>query len=281
MAELEKLLCTDSKVESLKKINAMVDAMGDGDLANKDLSNLTAEGEAKFDAKVSKSGDTMTGSLTIQAVTGGFLQGVRTGVNLGDTPSSQQNIGGFRCYAGEPVEANIAAIVQGYISTAQSQSISGLQFITRKPDNSGWGAGLQLQTRADGNTYFSFPMCTTKATTTSSASANKVAVVTQNYVNGTSWYRVWSDGWKEQGGQYRTTTTQRQTWGVITFLKPFSNTNYNVQAVPHSLYRTATLLVYMGMASIGNKTTTKVDVGAYGVSDGDRNDGFDWYACGY
>ena len=95
-----------------------------------------------------------------------------------------------------------------------------------------------------------------------------------------NWYRVYPDGWIEQGGQYRTATTQRQTWGVINFLKPFSNTNYTIQATPHSPYRSSDLLVYMGMASIGNKTTTKVDVGAYGISDADKNNGFDWYACG-
>lgn len=95
-----------------------------------------------------------------------------------------------------------------------------------------------------------------------------------------SWYRKYKSGWVEQGGQYRTTTTQRQTWGVITFLKPFTDTNYTVQAVTHSPYRDTTLLLYMGMASIGNKTTTKVDVGAYGVSDVDKNNGFDWTACG-
>lgn len=95
-----------------------------------------------------------------------------------------------------------------------------------------------------------------------------------------NWYRVYKSGWIEQGGQYRTDTTQRQSWGVITFLKPFTDTNYTVQAVTHSPYRDATNLVYMGMASIGNKTTTKVDVGAYGFSNVDVNNGFDWYACG-
>lgn len=94
------------------------------------------------------------------------------------------------------------------------------------------------------------------------------------------WYRKYKSGWVEQGGQYRTTTIQRQTWGVITFIKPFTDTNYTVQAVAHSPYRDTTLLVYMSMASIGNKTTTKVDVGAYSITDVDKNNGFDWIACG-
>ena len=51
-------------------------------------------------------------------------------------------------------------------------------------------------------------------------SMSEVPCITETYVNGTSWYRVWSDGWKEQGG-----VTEA---GTVTFLKAFSNTNYLV-----------------------------------------------------
>lgn len=46
-------------------------------------------------------------------------------------------------------------------------------------------------------------------------------VVVENYVNGASWYRIYSDGWIEQGGA--------QFIGLpstITLLKPYTNTNY-------------------------------------------------------
>ena len=36
-----------------------------------------------------------------------------------------------------------------------------------------------------------------------------------------SWYRVWSDGWCEQGGEFVNAST-------ITFLKPFIDTNYSI-----------------------------------------------------
>ena len=49
--------------------------------------------------------------------------------------------------------------------------------------------------------------------------------ITDTYKNGTSWYRVWSDGWCEQGGVV-TNTSGRQT---VTLLKPYSDGNYNVQ----------------------------------------------------
>lgn len=48
------------------------------------------------------------------------------------------------------------------------------------------------------------------------------AYVTETYVNGASWYRVYSDGWCEQGGYASMNVTS------ITFLKPFVDTNYTL-----------------------------------------------------
>lgn len=52
---------------------------------------------------------------------------------------------------------------------------------------------------------------------------NDVVHIIETYANDTSWYRVYSDGWCEQGGNMQTTAT-------VTFLKPFSNANYSVIA---------------------------------------------------
>lgn len=45
--------------------------------------------------------------------------------------------------------------------------------------------------------------------------------VVETYQNGTSWYRVYSDGWCEQGGANNSTTAV-----TVTFLKPYKDTNY-------------------------------------------------------
>ena len=50
--------------------------------------------------------------------------------------------------------------------------------------------------------------------------------VTETYSNGTSWYRVWSDGWCEQGG--RTGVVGDAQGTNVTFLKEFGDTNYMV-----------------------------------------------------
>ena len=49
------------------------------------------------------------------------------------------------------------------------------------------------------------------------------ATVVESYRNGTEWYRVWSDGWVEQGG-----VTKMSCDVVHNLLKPFADTNYGV-----------------------------------------------------
>lgn len=53
------------------------------------------------------------------------------------------------------------------------------------------------------------------------------AYIISSYVNGTSWYRVYSDGWCEQGGYYNGTIgTDAST--TITLLKNYKDTDYSV-----------------------------------------------------
>lgn len=49
------------------------------------------------------------------------------------------------------------------------------------------------------------------------------ATVVESYRNGTEWYRIWSDGWIEQGGYFE---KKRDTALTVTFLKPYADTNY-------------------------------------------------------
>jgi hypothetical protein len=51
-------------------------------------------------------------------------------------------------------------------------------------------------------------------------------VLVESYVNGTSWYRVYYDGWCEQGGI--TAATYDPQDYTISLLKPFANANYNI-----------------------------------------------------
>lgn len=53
--------------------------------------------------------------------------------------------------------------------------------------------------------------------------------IVETYSNGTSWYRVYSDGWCEQGGMSNLTyVTRAYTDITITLLKEMANTNYAI-----------------------------------------------------
>lgn len=73
--------------------------------------------------------------------------------------------------------------------------------------------------------------------------------VTETYVNGTSWYRVWSDGWCEQGGEI---SVSGQAGTQIALLKPMVNTDYNVCALSFNKFDLTLVLVA--------KTTTYVQI---------------------
>jgi hypothetical protein len=189
---------------------------------------------------IKKTGGTMTGDLTGISSPYPFIA-QSNGMDITTTPTGNQFIGyDFRDKNGTRV--GWCGVVNNANGTKyfQIQNISGV----------------------DG---FMFPKCTTKATTTSSASSSKVAVIVQNYVNGTSWYRVWSDGWIEQGGTHSSGEAVK-----ISLMKNFSNTNYNIQLTGEGSQSAHTPLYY-------SKTTSSFTVrsAAAGTLAGN------WYACGY
>lgn len=148
-----------------------------------------------------------------------------------------------------------------------------IQWNLRNRTDESWtpnGGVVRLLTN-DTESFFDFPKCTTNATTSSTAANNKVAVVVQNYKSGTSWYRVWSDGWIEQGGRV---SISQDTQTTITLLKPFSDTNYTVLITAN---RSGTQT-----AGDGNFTVEYVSTSQFKWSNGDDFSGNGiWYACGY
>ena len=96
-----------------------------------------------------------------------------------------------------------------------------------------------------------------------------VHTVIETYQNGADWYRIYDDGWVEQGGNFGAAYTS-YTQKTFTFLKPFLNIDYFVTC--HSAHTGD--LYY---PSIVSKTPTTVTF--YGTYN---NGGYgDWYACGY
>lgn len=57
---------------------------------------------------------------------------------------------------------------------------------------------------------------------------NGIRTIVETWNEGHNWYRIWSDGWIEQGGNIPFSATGGWTSGNITFFKPFSNINYSI-----------------------------------------------------
>lgn len=90
---------------------------------------------------------------------------------------------------------------------------------------------------------------TASATSIGGASSAKPAVITSSYRSGTSWYRVYSDGWVEQGGVLTTTGSG----ATITLHKAMADTNYIAQV---TLLGDVTGTCYAPF--INNTSTTKI-----------------------
>jgi hypothetical protein len=90
--------------------------------------------------------------------------------------------------------------------------------------------------------------------------------IVETYVNGTSWYRVYSDGWCEQGG------ISARNLQTIQLLKAYANTDYIVFG---NILTTDGQQVYGNQVNIMTKTTTNF---SFPNSSGAQRQ---WHACGY
>ena len=98
-------------------------------------------------------------------------------------------------------------------------------------------------------------------------------VVVETYQNGTSWYRVYDDGWCEQGGDYTLSSNNGSI--SISFLKPFNNTNYSI-LVSKQVDNNYDQSVY------APKIRTRSTTGFIGACNVDvSNSLFIWQASGY
>lgn len=96
--------------------------------------------------------------------------------------------------------------------------------------------------------------------------------IVDTYVNGTSWYRIYSDGWCEQGG-----SISRATQAVsVTFLKPFNNQNINIQTT-----RQADNVKENGQEPVGVGSITETGFTAYQYNSASNAQYILWIACGY
>ena len=108
------------------------------------------------------------------------------------------------------------------------------------------------------------------------SNCTKPHIVT-TYVNGTSWYRVYSDGWCEQGG---VTTPDANGHAAISLLQAYTNTNYNVVFGVEADSTGGTDNAYCPFVGINTKVTTGFDIYRFGRQV-TTTVNITWQACGY
>lgn len=123
--------------------------------------------------------------------------------------------------------------------------------------------------------------CTTAATTTSTASVDAPAYVVQNYKNGANWYRVWSDGWIEQGGII-TSGVSINGNGTQSLWTPFTDTKYTLLLTPGvdataAGFDTGT----QGFVCYTRRTTSDFKWKITHTGTAYYANTITWYACGY
>lgn len=100
------------------------------------------------------------------------------------------------------------------------------------------------------------------------------AYIVETYVSDVSWYRVWSDGWIEQGGTHSKTMKNNGSY-TITLLKNFSNTNFTANVTCGGWYDSE----YACQIGVTAKTTGTITYRIAGWSATQKNTY--WRACGY
>lgn len=108
--------------------------------------------------------------------------------------------------------------------------------------------------------------------------------VTETYVNGSSWYRVWSDGWCEQGGVL--SVEKESNVAPVTFLKTYNSLPIVTSTIVSLSYSSQTANATMNGVVMRAGTLCYLKESGFSFchinkpSSGGSGDGH-WYACGY
>lgn len=178
------------------------------------------------------------------------------------TSSGGEGNGNYR-YFGMGINASLSNPIYGNSSTVQPQSIKVLYYIVIATSTK---TSIEVdidEIATDLNSKADVDLTNTSPSSSFATVLNTsgIRTVVETWHSGSDWYRIWSDGWVEQGGTRVATTT----WETITFLKPFANNNYT-SLVSNTAGGTSG-------NGIRNKTATTMQI--Y------QNLQYDWYACGY
>ena len=212
-------------------------------------SYATRAGSATDSTKLPLAGGTMNSSAQI------LMTGRRV------TPAAMYYSGGLQVR-----EAAFAGTSDGYIGMAPQ---IGFHWGGRVASSLALGSDNKFYQVTNGG---SVNALATESYVNSKVSSGRT--VTTSWSNGTSWYRLWSDGWIEQGGIYYYSVGAPEKAATVYFNKYFSNSNYTLVVTPtHGIDYTDRY-----PATIYAKSYSYF---GYFINTRGSNPGFNWYACGY
>ena len=117
------------------------------------------------------------------------------------------------------IDASLSNPIYGSSDTVQPPSIVGLWVVKA------YGTVTNVGSTDVSNISTGLTQAETRISALENSKVDKSgnAWVVETYRNGTEWYRVWSDGWVEQGGLAKMSHNVAHN-----LLKPFADTNYSV-----------------------------------------------------
>ena len=213
------------------------------------LGNLTEAGLPNITGTLDIRGDASRSASSSSVVDGAFEKHEQSTNVFEDS-----NVGGGVYF---DFDASRSNSIYGNSDTVQPQSIKVLYYIV-----------IATTTKTDIEVDIDEVMTDLNMKMDAQELAN-VHCVIETYSNGASWYRLYDDGWVEQGG-----ITFNTGISTIILLKPFLNTNYTVLLTQ---YRNTDADTSRNNQVIGS-TTTSNTISVYLNTSAN---GLYWYACGY
>ena len=204
------------------------------------LPNITGTTKAAYGKN---NNTTNVGALQTDIYTIGSASGVQDGGNGSDGEPIQSAILTFNASKSNPI--------YGSSNTVQPPSIIGLWVVKA------YGTVTNVGSTDVANISTGLAQAETRISALENHGAG--ATVVESYRNGTEWYRVWSDGWVEQGGKLAASNV---------FLKPFADATYRIVLGQSGSSASAKVGRSTWVAKSATSFTANVETPT------------DWYACG-
>lgn len=161
-------------------------------------------------------------------------------------------------------DASRSSSIYGNSSTVQPQTIKVLFYIVVAN-----AAKTEIQVDIDNVT-------TDLNNKVDKSDLQEVSAVVESFNNGYTWYRVWSDGWCEQGGKV-TTASHQYGSTTISLLKQMVDTNYNITLGGRNTTQSGNYVFTVG----SSVTTSSFDIWDERTTGGNHENECYWRVSGY